>query len=126
MYRMVGNFCWVLIFVIFVVDLAVMKLPPTNINISTEIHVELLHEGHGQKHFGSTGKYSLVTIANWHPAMVFNIYSTSCCLSEFLCRSSSVMKKSRGPTVQDYKCVSITMFIVRATGYPPPPDSSQL
>ena len=46
-----GNFCGVLIFIIFVVDLACSHklFPPTKINAYGRVH----DDGHGQKHRGS-------------------------------------------------------------------------
>ena len=51
---MVGNFRAVLIFVIFVVDLAVMKISHPRKLMPTVIYIIQVHDdGHGQKHRGS-------------------------------------------------------------------------
>ena len=53
---MAGNFCGVLIFVIFVVDLQSRKFPPPKIN---DYRYASIDEGRGQKHHGSATTRSL-------------------------------------------------------------------
>ena len=60
---MAGNFHGVIIFVIFVVDLAVTKIPPAKINayIYSDVLLckhEQTDDEHGQKHCGSAANCS--------------------------------------------------------------------
>ena len=65
-YRMAGNFCWVLIFVIFVVDLAV-----------TKISISLLSSEHGAH--GSCQECMLVQVAR-----TYHLATTSLSRGRFL------------------------------------------
>ena len=79
---MADNFCGVLIFFIFVIDLAVMKfvhlrkLMPTVIWLYLQVH----DDGRGHKHHGS-----VANISHHHPAD--NILDTNILLSHAICPS---------------------------------------